>query len=101
MYSNRDSAAVESKNKTYRKSQLNTPEIVAKLKGVLNEQFGIDTTEFDESTRLGDIGIDSLHIVDIMLDLENDLNFSFQDLSLPPNPSLGDMAEAIQKNMAA
>lgn len=80
---------------------MNTPEIVSKLKVVLNEQFGIDTTHFDESTRLGDIGIDSLHIVDIMLDLENDLNFNFQDLSLPPNPSLGDMADAIQKNMPA
>lgn len=80
---------------------MKTPEIVSKLKSILNEQFGIDTANFDESTRLGDIGIDSLHIVDIMLDLETDLNFSFQDLSLPPNPSLGDMAEAIQKNMAA
>lgn len=80
---------------------MNTPEIVSKLKGVLHEQFGIDTTDFDESTRLGDIGIDSLHIVDIMLDLENELNFSFQDLSLPPNPSLGDMAQAIRKNMGA
>ena len=79
---------------------LNTDEFVSKLKIILNERFGLDTTTFNESTRLGDIGIDSLHVVDIMLDIEADFDFNFQDLSLPPNPSLGEMSEAISKNLA-
>lgn len=75
-------------------------EILSKLKNIVNERFGIDTAPFDESTRLGDIGIDSLHVVDIMLDIETDFGFNFQDLSLPPNPSLGEMSMAISKNLA-
>lgn len=78
---------------------LSTKEIVSKLKDILNEQFGIDTATFDESTRLGDIGIDSLHIVDIMLDIETELGFNSSELSLPPNPSLGEMAASISKNI--
>ena len=78
---------------------LSTKEIVSKLKIILNERFGIDTTIFDEHTRLGDIGIDSLHIVDIMLDIETELGFNSSELSLPPNPSLGEMAVSISKNL--
>lgn len=80
---------------------LNTDDLVPKLKNILNERFGLDTTTFDENTRLGDIGIDSLHVVDIMLDIETDFDFNFQDLSLPPNPSLGEMSLAISKNLAS
>jgi acyl carrier protein len=79
---------------------LNTDEILVKLKTILGDRFGLDTTTFDESTRLGDIGIDSLHAVDIMLDIETDLDFNFEDLSLPPNPSLGEMSMAISTNLA-
>jgi acyl carrier protein len=79
---------------------LNTDDFVSKLKTILNERFGLDTTMFDEGTRLGDIGIDSLHVVDIMLDIETDFDFNFQDISLPPNPSLGEMSTAISKNLA-
>lgn len=79
---------------------LNTNDFVSKLKTILNERFGLDTTTFNEDTRLGDIGIDSLHVVDIMLDIETEFDFNFQDLSLPPNPSLGEMSAAISKNLA-
>jgi acyl carrier protein len=78
---------------------LTTDDIVSKLKNILDERFGIDTRAIDEGTRLGDIGIDSLHIVDMMLDIEIDMDFNFEDLSLPPNPSLGEMSAAIQKNL--
>lgn len=78
---------------------LNNDAVVSKLKEILNDRFGIDSSAFDESTRLGDIGIDSLHVVDIMLDIETDFDFNFEDLSLPPNPSLGEMSTAIAKNM--
>jgi acyl carrier protein len=78
---------------------LNADEIVSKLKDILNDRFGIDTSSFNGGTRLGDIGIDSLHVVDIMLDIESDLDFNFEDLSLPPNPSLEEMSVAIIKNL--
>jgi acyl carrier protein len=79
---------------------LNNDDLVVKLKNILSDRFGLDTATFDENTRLGDIGIDSLHVVDIMLDIETDLDFNFEDLSLPPNPSLGEMSMAISKNLA-
>lgn len=78
---------------------LDNTDILAKLKNILNERFGIDTTTVDDTTKLSDIGIDSLHVVDIMLDIETELDFNFQDLSLPPDPSIGEISASISKNL--
>jgi acyl carrier protein len=74
-------------------------DIVRKIKHILNDRFGLDATVLDESSRLRDIGIDSLHVVEIMLDLEADLGVKLNDLSVPPNPSLGEVAAAISRNL--
>lgn len=73
--------------------------IVAKIKAILEERFGIESASLNEHSRLRDIGVDSLHVVEIMLDLESDLGTKLEDLSVPPNPSLGEVALAIEKNL--
>jgi acyl carrier protein len=78
---------------------MNTEQIVSKLKDLLHERFAIDTSGADGDTRLGDLGIDSLHVVDVMLDIESEMGFSFDSLDLPPNPSLKELSEAIGRNL--
>lgn len=73
--------------------------IVVKIKEVLSDRFGFDIAQLDESSRLRDLGVDSMHIVEIMMDMEADLGMKLEDLSVPPNPSLGEVVDAIARNL--
>ena len=73
--------------------------IVVKIKEVLNSRFGFDIAQLDENSRLRDLGVDSMHIVEIMMDMEADLGLKLEDLSVPPNPSLGEVVDAIARNL--
>jgi len=70
-------------------------QILDKLLSSLHQRFAIDTSQFSSASRLSDMGIDSLHLVDIMLDMENEYGFRFESLLLPPNPSLEQITLAI------
>lgn len=74
-------------------------DILRKIQDSLHERFGLELSRLDESARLRDIGVDSLHVVEIMLDLEAELGTNLVDLSFPPNPSLGEVASVISKNI--
>ena len=80
---------------------LNNTSLTEKIKDALKERFAIDVKHVDESSRLRDLGVDSLHVLEIMLDMEAELGIKLEDLSVPPNPSLGEVAAAIERNMAA
>lgn len=80
---------------------MNNADVVAKIKEALNNRFGIDIAQLEENSRLRDLGLDSLHVVELMLDMEADLGVKLEDLSVPPNPSLGEVAAAIERNLAA
>lgn len=70
-------------------------QILNKLLSTLHQRFAINIDNLDTSSRLSDMGIDSLHLVDVMLDMENEFGFRFESLSLPPNPSLEQISLAI------
>ena len=72
-------------------------QILNKLLSTLHVRFAIDTEQIDIASRLSDIGIDSLHLVDIMLDMESEFSFRFESLQLPPDPSLEQITLAIMK----
>jgi acyl carrier protein len=76
-------------------------DLIDKIKGSLVERFSIDTATVDENSRLRDLGVDSLHLLEIMLDMESELGIKLEDLSVPPNPSLGEVAAAIKRNLEA
>ena len=82
-------------------SPLSNIDLVEKIKDALKERFSIDVTQVDENSRLRDMGLDSLHVLDIMLDMESEFGVKLEDLAVAPNPSLGDIAIAIAQNMAA
>ena len=73
-------------------------QILDKLLSTLHERFAINIENIDTSARMSDLGIDSLHLVDIMLDMENEFGFRFESLLLQPNPSLEQISLAIMQD---
>jgi len=74
--------------------------ILTKIQASLHDRFGLEVVQLGENARLGDLGVDSLHVLEIMLDLEAELGTKLVDLSFPPNPSLGEVAAVISRNLA-
>ena len=73
--------------------------ILDRLKTLLNERFSIDPSTVDGSTRRAEMGIDSILMVDLMLDIETELGIAFESMELPPNPSLDDVTQLISRNL--
>lgn len=74
-------------------------QILAKLKDMLQERFAINPNEINGQSRRGDMGIDSILMVDLMLDIETELGFTFDTMELPPNPTLDDVCQLISRNL--
>jgi acyl carrier protein len=74
-------------------------EILLKVKTMLHDSYSIETEGLDADSKLADLGIDSLLLVNIMLDIETDMGFNFESMDLPPNASLGDVSQAIYVSM--
>lgn len=73
-------------------------EILERLKALIHERFGVDPATLTGSTRQSDIGIDSLLMVDMMLDVETELDVTFDSLDLPRNPDLDTIVDLIERN---
>ena len=76
-------------------------DILNKIRASLVERFGLEPSQLAADAHLRALGADSMHILEIMLDLETELGVSLSDLALPPNPTLGEVAAVISKNLAA
>jgi acyl carrier protein len=81
------------------KTKMTADEILNKFKATLRDSYGIDISGLDAKAKLAAIGIDSLLLVNIMLDIETDLGFNFESMNLPPDPTLGDVSQAIFENL--
>jgi acyl carrier protein len=60
----------------------------------------VDPSGLDGSTTQAEIGIDSLLMVDMMLDVETELGFTFDSMDLPRNPSLDTIVDLVQRNLS-
>ena len=74
-------------------------EILERLKALIHERFGVDAAGLTGSTRQSDIGIDSLLMVDMMLDVETEMDFTFDSMDLPRNPDLDTIVDLIDRNL--
>jgi acyl carrier protein len=78
---------------------MDNADILTKIRASLIDRFGLDAGLLSENARLRDLGVDSMHVLEIMLDLESELGVSLSDLSLPPNASLSEVAAVISGNL--
>ena len=74
-------------------------EILEYLKAMLHERFGLDPATLSGSTTQQEIGIDSLLMVDMMLDIETGLGFTFQSMDMPRNPDLDAIVDLVERNL--
>lgn len=74
-------------------------QILDKLKAMLQERFSIDPTTVHAGTHRSEMGLDSILMVDLMLDVETELGLSFDTMELPPDPTLGDVADLVARNL--
>ncbi|MBI3900026.1 MAG: acyl carrier protein [Gammaproteobacteria bacterium] len=79
---------------------LDSIEVVAALKKILNERFGVDPSGLNEDSRLQDVGVDSLHVLHILLDMETLFDIKLDELSLSTNPSLGEIRDLVCNSAA-
>lgn len=68
------------------------------LMTMLHERFGLDPASMSGKTTQQEIGIDSLLMVDMMLDIETGLGFTFASMDLPRNPDLDAIVDLIERN---
>lgn len=74
-------------------------EILDRLKQLLKDKYEVDPETLTPESRQDDIGLDSMTMVDLMLDVETELDFEFPDLRVPPNPSLSEITDLIIQAM--
>ncbi|PKM87766.1 MAG: acyl carrier protein [Firmicutes bacterium HGW-Firmicutes-10] len=68
----------------------------SRLKTLL-ENRGIKTGQLTESSTLKEIGIDSLDLVEVLLELEKELNVTFSDDELLGCRSVSDVVNLVAK----
>ena len=73
--------------------------ILRRLTEMLQERVGSTEVPISAHTRLKELGIDSIIQVDIMLDLESELDFTFKKMSLPKDPTVEQIVALIQDSM--
>lgn len=75
--------------------------ILELLKALLKDKYDVDPDSLTGASRQDDIGLDSMTMVDLMMDIETSMDFQFPDLNLPRNPSLDEIVDLIAKSAGA
>ncbi|MEO1021146.1 MAG: phosphopantetheine-binding protein [Bacteroidota bacterium] len=77
-------------------------ELVLKLKEIVAKYVEEEhmPTEFDESLDLiNDLGINSMHIIDIIIDVENEFDILISDEEIQQMTSLGKVIEILESKV--
>ena len=74
--------------------------IESAVKQFLAERFDIPTDKLTDHTPIRDLGLDSMMMLEVMLEVEDRLGVKLKDLSMPANPTLGDIVDLVQRNIA-
>jgi acyl carrier protein len=81
--------------------QMERTKIAETVFAMIGQNTGIDISTLTEATSQIDLGIDSILLIDLMLALEDQLEFSFTSLDMPKNPTIGNIVDMIEKEMPA
>ena len=74
--------------------------IFESLKELVAERFDLTPEALTLATTQKDLGIDSILMVDLMMDVEERLGVTFKNLDLVQNPTLGDIVSLVEANIA-
>lgn len=71
------------------------------IREFLGERFDIPADRITDSTSIRDLGLDSMMLLEVMLELEDRLGVKLGDLSMPANPTLRDVVALVERNRSA
>lgn len=74
--------------------------IIAEIKRILRESHETNIDDMPETATIKEIGIDSMQVLDVVMDLEDLLHTRLTDIALPRNCTLGDLADIVVRNLA-
>lgn len=75
--------------------------VFEKLRDMLSEQLGLDKARITpESDIVKDLGADSLEIVGMLMDVENEWNITIEDDDVHGFKTVGDVAKYIEKQFS-
>lgn len=74
-------------------------EIFEVVRSLVAEKTGADPSTLTPGMTQKDIGLDSIHMVDLMMDAEERLGVRLEIAKLPQNPTLGDVVDVIEANI--
>jgi acyl carrier protein len=72
--------------------------ILASLQELISERFDIPAQTASADALLRDIGLDSMMVLDVIMDIEDRLGMKLDDVGLPRDATLGDVVKVIQRN---
>ena len=75
--------------------------ILLAIKEFLADRFDIPGERVALDAPLRDLGLDSMMIMDVMLETEDRFGVKLMDLALPREPKLGDVVSLIERNLGA
>lgn len=76
-------------------------QILTMLQQFLVEKFDIPKEKATPETPLSDLGLDSMLILDVLLEAEDHLGVKLDDLAIPRDAKLGDVVSLIQRNLSS
>jgi len=81
-------------------SDLDSERFEAVIKEFLEERFEISPALVTADAPLHDLGLDSMMMLEVMLELEDRLGLKLTDLSMPANPTVNDVIALVVRNEA-
>lgn len=80
---------------------MQTSMIFETLSELIAERHGASATPLTPATRQSDLGIDSILMLDLLMDIEDRFGFRFRSMDLPRDPALSDLVALIETGLAA
>ena len=75
--------------------------LLAALREFLASRFDISAEQAQPDSSLRDLGLDSMMVMDVMLETEDRFDVKLTDLALPREPTLRDVVSLIERNLGA
>jgi len=69
------------------------------VKQFLAERFDIPPERLTEHVSMRDLGLDSMMMLEVMLEVEDRFGIKLKDLSMPANPTLRDVVDLAERNL--
>jgi acyl carrier protein len=68
------------------------------IREFLRERFDIPAEKIQDNTSIRNLGLDSMMMLEVMMELEDRLGVKLRDLSMPANPTLRDVVDLVARN---